>query len=111
MPMIVEERSYVMQPGKVAVWLELYEREGLPIQRPALGNLVGYFSTEFGQLSQIVHLWGYEDLADRQRRRAELAARPDWQAFLDKALPLVLTMENRLLLPAPFSPIGGSRPA
>jgi hypothetical protein len=44
---------------------------GLRIQKRILGNLIGYFHTE---LDQIVHLWGYESFADRERRRALLAA-------------------------------------
>ncbi len=26
-----------------------------------LGNLVGYFTTEVGNVNEIVHIWGYED--------------------------------------------------
>ena len=107
--MIVEERTYTLHAGKVPEYLALYEREGLALQRSVLGTLVGYFSTEIGTLNQVVHLWAYEDLEDRGRRRAELLANSDWQAYFAKVAPLVRTMESRLLVPAPFSPLGGSR--
>ena len=63
---------------------------GGPIQEPILGHMVGWFtSNDVGELNQIVHLWGYEDFADRARRRAELAANEDWQAFVRKLQPLI----------------------
>jgi hypothetical protein len=107
--MIVEERTYTLHPGKVPEYLALYEREGLALQRAALGTLVGYFSTEVGTLNQVVHLWAYQDLEDRSRRRAELLADPDWQAYFARVAPLLQAMESRLLVPAPFSPLGGTR--
>lgn len=103
--MLVEERTYTLHMGKVPEYLRLYEQEGLAVQEPILGNLVGYFSTEFGTLNQVVHLWGYADLADRAERRARLLADDRWQTYVAKIRPLVAHMENRLLIPAPFSPI------
>jgi hypothetical protein len=103
--MIVEERIYTLQPGKVPDYLRLYEDEGLPIQTRILPRMLGYFFTEFGPLNQVVHMWGYESLAERTERRAELNADAGWQAYVAKMRPWLVTMENKLLLPAPFSPI------
>lgn len=103
--MILEERTYTLHPGKVGEYFSLYEKEGLAIQTPILGRLVGYFSSEVGELNQVVHMWAYEDMADRARRRAELMADPRWKAFVPKLLALVTRMENRILIPAPFSPL------
>jgi hypothetical protein len=102
--MLVEERIYTCHPGKVPQYLRMYEAEGFAIQRPILGNLVGYFTTELGPLNQVVHMWAYEDLQDRAARRARLLADPGWQAYAPKVQPLVLTQENKILVPAPFSP-------
>lgn len=82
----------------------MYEAEGLAIQRPILGNLVGYFTTEFGPLNQVVHLWAYASLEDRAKRRAKLLSDPSWTAYAAKVQPLVLWQENKILVPAPFSP-------
>jgi len=103
--LIVEERIYTLEVGKVPEYLRLYEQEGFAIQTPILGNLIGYFSSEIGDLNLIVHMWGYESFEERTRRRAELMADPGWQAYVAKVRPLVLRQENRLLIPAPFSPI------
>ncbi|QCI65234.1 NIPSNAP family protein [Phreatobacter stygius] len=102
--MIVEERIYTLMAGKVADYLKVYENEGLAIQKDMLGTMVGYFSTEFGPLNQIVHLWAYRDLADRETRRRRLAAGPGWQAYVAKIRPWVVNQENKLLIPAAFSP-------
>jgi len=100
--MIVEERIYTLHAGKAAQYLKLYEQEGLAVQRPILGNLVGYYSTEIGPLNVVVHMWAYEDLADRTRRRAQLTADARWQAYVPKIAPLMQHQENRILNPASF---------
>jgi hypothetical protein len=104
--MLVEERCYVLQmPYGPQDYLKLYEAEGLAIQRAALGNLLGYFHTEVGELNTMVHLWGYESYEDRAKRRALLAADAGWQRYLDRIRPLIASMSNRLLVPTSFSPI------
>jgi hypothetical protein len=103
--MIVDERTYTIHIGKIPAYLKLYQEEGLEIQKKTLGNLIGYFVTEVGQLSTVVHLWAYDSMEDRAKRRAELAANPAWQAYLAKMQPLVSAMENRILTPTAFSPL------
>ncbi|OGA67228.1 MAG: NIPSNAP domain containing protein [Betaproteobacteria bacterium RIFCSPLOWO2_12_FULL_65_14] len=100
--MIVEERIYRMKPGKAPEYIKGYAQEGLAIQRPILGNLVGYYATEIGELNLVVHLWAYEDMADRAARRARLSADPRWQAYLPKVSSFVEHQQNRILNPAPF---------
>ncbi len=102
--MIVEMRTYTCKPGATAEYMRVYEAEGFPVQGRILGNLVGWYTTEFGALNQIVHMWAYQDFADRSRRRAELAASKEWQAVLAKLRDLILTQENKILAPAPWSP-------
>ncbi|AQV94156.1 NIPSNAP family protein [Cupriavidus necator] len=103
--MIVEQRIYSLKAGKVREFLAVYEAEGLVVQAEALGRLLGYFTTETGELNQVVQLWGFDSFEERLRRRAALSAQQAWHAFLQKAGPLVLAQKSELLLPAPFSPI------
>ncbi len=100
--MIVEERIYTLHPGQAPAYLAAYEAEGMAIQKPILGRMVGYYATEFGPLNQVIHLWAYEDLAERTERRARLLADPGWKAYAAKVRPMVVRQENKLLLPAPF---------
>ena len=108
--MIVEERIYTLHPGMVPAYLSAYEEHGLEVQKRHLGHLVGYFSTEFGPQNQIIHMWAYDDLEDRARRRKALAADPDWQRFRDLVRPYLNIQENKLLVPASFSPYAKSPP-
>ena len=41
--MIVEERIYKIKAGRLARYMQLISEEGLAIQQPILGNLIGYF--------------------------------------------------------------------
>ncbi len=109
--MIVEERIYSLNIGAVPLYLKQYEEEGLAIQRSILGRMVGYFSTEIGPLHQIVHLWAYKDLQERAERRARLTADPRWKEYALKTRDLQISQENKILIPAPFSPWANDDPA
>ena len=103
--MIIDERTYTLQPGKLVELLQLYEKEGLAIQSGHLGKPFGYFFTEVGTLNQIVHMWAYESMAEREKKRAAMQADPKWQAYLVKAAPYFKRMENRILKSASFWPV------
>jgi hypothetical protein len=100
--MIVEERVYTLQAGKVPEYLAAYAAEGIRIQTGHLGNMVGYYATEIGPLNVVVHMWAYEDLAQRAERRAKMLADPAWLAYVKKVQPFLMNQETRILNPAPF---------
>jgi hypothetical protein len=102
---IVEERTYHVYTGKLPEVVRLYEEEGTALQQSILGRLIGAFTVEIGDLSSIVQLWAYESFADRERRRAELAAHDGWREFLARLQPLIHTQRNRILVPTSFSPL------
>ena len=52
--MIVDVRIYQIVPRKMGEYLKLFEEYGLPVQRRHLGDPLGYFVTEHGQLHQVV---------------------------------------------------------
>ncbi|HGO6088860.1 MULTISPECIES: NIPSNAP family protein [Burkholderia cepacia complex] len=103
--MYYEMRTYTVQIGKMNEYLRHFEKEGLPvISRYA--TLVGWWYTEIGELNQVVHIWAYESLDDRIKRRTALYEDPDWlEKFVPKAFPMLEKMESKLLRPAVFSPI------
>jgi hypothetical protein len=101
--MIIDHRTYAVKPGRLNDYLKLYEAEAYPLQLKHLGRNVGwYVSNDIGPLSQVVHMWAYDSLADREARRNALAADPAWGAFLAKAMPLLDSMENKILRPTSF---------
>jgi hypothetical protein len=101
---IVEQRDYHVYTGKLPELLQVYA-EAIEIQKEILGNFIGAFTTEVGELSTYTHMWGYESFEDRLARRARLVADPRWQPVLDRIQPLIHTQQNRILLPTSFSPI------
>jgi uncharacterized protein YbaA (DUF1428 family) len=105
--MYYELRTYTIAPLKLADWLALYKREALAVQQEHLGQLVGFFTTEFGTANQVVHMWAYSGLDDRAERRAKMMADPRWQAFsrLNKELGAVVSLESRMMKPTDFSPL------
>jgi hypothetical protein len=102
---IVEERTYHVYTGRLPDVVKLYAEEGTAIQQEHLGNLIGAFTVDIGDVSSIVQLWGYDSFAERERRRAELQADERWKAFLPRLQPMIHTQRNRILLPTSFSPI------
>jgi hypothetical protein len=101
--MIVDHRTYSIKPGKLNDFLKLYGDEGFPLQKKYLGHCVGwYVSNDIGPLNQIVHMWAYSNLNDREERRGRLAADPAWGKYLGKATEYLVSMENKILTAAPF---------
>ena len=101
--MIIDHRTYTLHPGRLPEFVELYGREGYPVQTQHLGEPYGWFvSHDIGELNQVVHMWRYADLADREQRRARMLADPRWQAYLAKASPMLARMENKILRGTPF---------
>lgn len=103
--MIVEQRTYTMKPLRAPEFLALYERLALPLQRKYLGNLIGFFVTEVGPLNQVVHLWGFASLAERERRRADMEGDPQWAVYRKalRELDAIESQESKLLRPVAFS--------
>jgi hypothetical protein len=103
--MIVEERVYTLRPGCVSDYLRLEESLGAEIYLETMGNVVGIFSSEVGQLNQITHLVAFEDFTDRTTRRAKLKSNADWEHYAAQVRPMILRQRSSLLIPAPFSPL------
>ena len=102
--MIYDHRTYTVHHGRMADYLDRYERLALPVQLRHLGQLVGFYVSDIGPLNQVVHIWAYDSIADREERRARMALDPDWQAFMKGNEGTFAAQENKILKPARFSP-------
>jgi hypothetical protein len=102
--MIIEKRTYTFHPGKVQEFLALYEAEGLALHTRYL-PMIGYFVSDIGTLNQVITMWGYESMQQRDDLRAKLYADPEWIAFGPKTTPFIQKMETMILRPTHFSPI------
>ena len=104
-PMIVDIRTYHIVPRKMPEYLALFEEFAMPVQRRHIGEPLGYFVVEHGPLHQVVHLWGYDSLADLEARRASRDADPAWQDYLARTEGLVVSQENKFARPTAWSGI------
>jgi hypothetical protein len=87
--------------------VKLYQEFGFPTLRKGGHDkhLVGYFQADTGTINQIVHLWKFEDDADRRAHWAAVFANKDFvEGFASKFRPLVMTQEIKLLQAAPWGP-------
>ena len=97
--MIFEMRTYLLKPG-TAPEFEARFGAGLPA-RAKLSPLAGLWRTEVGTLNQVIHVWPYADMNERDRIRAEAIQTRVWPV---KVQEFILDMESKILHPAPFSP-------
>jgi hypothetical protein len=65
---------------------------------------VSYFTGDIGALNQLIHLWKFDDDADRRAFWAGIYADPDFMAFAGKLRPLLTMQENKLMTAAPWGP-------
>ena len=63
--MIYDHRTYTCRPGTIKKHLELYLEHGWEPQTRNLGKPLLYAMTETGDPNSYVHVWVYEDAADR----------------------------------------------
>ncbi len=109
--MIHELRTYTLQPKKMADFLKLTRAVGYKL-RTKHSKCLGYWTTEVGDLNQVVHLWEYADYAHRTRVRAALGKDKAWQTkYLPKVRECHLRQESTVLIPSdawPFTPGAGN---
>jgi hypothetical protein len=109
--MFYEVRTYRLKNGSIPEYLKAVGEAGIAIQKRHLGQLVGYFFSEIGPINEIVHIWAFKSLDDREERRTRLMADPDWQAFLPRIRDLIEVAENKIMKPAAFWSAEGSSQA
>ena len=109
--MIHELRTYTLLPKKAPEFVKLTRKVGFEI-RSKHSKCLGYWTSEIGDLNQVVHLWEYEDFAHRTQTRAALAEDKEWQKqFVSEARKCQLHQESTILIPSdvwPFTPGSGN---
>jgi hypothetical protein len=109
--MFYEVRTYRLKNGAIPEYLKAVGETGITIQQKHLGKLVAYFYSEIGPINEIVHIWAFASLDDREERRARLVADPDWQAFLPRIRDLIEVADNKIMKPAAFWSADGNSQA
>ena len=106
MPIIYEKRTYCVTVGKMSEVTSLYKTLGWPALEAGgySKKLIGYFTSDTGELHQLVHLWRFASDEDRRDHWKRLFDDKDFMAFAAQLRPLVRTQANQLLLAAPWGP-------
>lgn len=103
--MIHELRTYTFFPGKLPAYMKLAAEIGRPVRGNDYGVNHGYWTTEFGPLNQVWHLWSYESMAERDRLRAALSQNERWtKEYVPAIRPLMERQDIRFL--KPLKPLG-----
>ncbi len=102
--MIYDHRTYTCRPGTIKKHLALYAQYGYAAQLRILGTPILFAQTETGDVNSFVHIWPYRDAADRETRRTQLAADPEWQAYLARSAEAgyLARQTTKIMMPAPF---------
>src|SRR5712671_1012515 len=104
---VYEMRTYTLHVGKMGEAVKLYTEFGYPaLQKGGQDKkLIGYFQADTGMINQLVHLWKFNDDADRRAHWASVFANKDFvEGFAVKFRPLLASQEVKLLTAAPWGP-------
>ena len=71
---VYELRSYTLYVGKLGEAVKHYQELGWPAMQKGGcdAKLVGYFTSDVGTLNKLVHLWKFDDDADRRNHWGNL---------------------------------------
>jgi hypothetical protein len=99
---IYEIRTYDLKPGSVPEFEKRFA-ERLP-GRLSYSPLAGFWHSEIGPLNQVVHIWPYDDLNQREEIRRQAASSGNWPPDIAE---FVLNMQSEIYLAAAFmTPMG-----
>ena len=99
---IYEMRIYTYQPGAIAEVIKSWT-DAIP-HREHYSPLAAALYSDLGGLNKWVHIWPYKDLYERTRLRAEATQDAHWPPS-PSTRHLLRKQENKLLVPAAFSPM------
>lgn len=94
---IVDHRIYTIRLRKMGEFIEVFDRLAMPILLHTLGAPLGFWTSHVGPLNQFVHLWGYDSLADYEKRCRARDTHPDFPAYLAASEHLIVAQETRLI--------------
>jgi hypothetical protein len=103
---VYEMRTYALHVGKMAEAVKLYTEFGYPaLQKGGQDKkLIGYFQADTGMINQLVHLWKFNDDADRRALGVGVRHKDFVEGFAVKFRPLLASQEVKLLTAAPWEP-------
>ncbi|MBS87442.1 MULTISPECIES: NIPSNAP family protein [Sphingobium] len=104
---LVDLRVYTIRPRRMADFIDVWDRLGMPVQMRYFDPPIGMFTGAVGTLNQLVHLWGFDDMGDFERRHAARDKDAGWPAYLEASVDLVVAQETRLIRRVDLPSLGG----
>ncbi len=96
--MIYEVRTYRLKLRMVPQFLETFEK-AYENGRKQLSPLAAFFYSEVGPLNEVIHIWPYENLAEREAVRAEATKTGVWPPDVTD---MIHEMKVEIFNPFPF---------
>lgn len=96
---LFELRRYDVRTGQGDRFLELM-LAAIPIRQKYSSNF-GVWQSLSGRREQVLHLWGYRDLGERNAVRARLKDDAEWVAYTQTILPMLEKLNSIILTPLP----------
>ncbi|KAJ5378325.1 uncharacterized protein N7496_005734 [Penicillium cataractarum] len=100
---LFELRSYTLYPGNLLEW-ELHWRRSLSARREVIEG-VGAWFVQIGDLNTVHQLWQFANLEQRKVCREHAWSRDGWAETVYKTAHLTQSMQSRILVPMPWSPV------
>ena len=94
---LVDHRVYTIRLRRMGEFIEVFDRLAMPVLLRTLGHPLGFWTSLVGPQNQFVHLWGYDSLADYERRSLARDTDPDFPAYLAASEHLIVAQETRLV--------------
>lgn len=95
--MIYEARTYRLKPRTMPGFIEAFGKAYE--YRKDFSPISAFFYSEIGPLNEVIHVWPYADLAERDRIRGEAAAPGKWPP---QAPERPVHMQSEIFKPFPF---------
>jgi NIPSNAP len=94
---LIDHRTYTIALRKMPEFLEVFNTLAMPVLMETLGHPLGFYTSLVGPQNQFVHLWGYDDLADYEKRCRARDTHSDFGAYLKASGHLITAQETRLI--------------
>lgn len=96
--MIYEIRTYRLKPRTVPDFMKAFG-EAYENGRKQLSPLAAFFYSEVGPLNEVIHIWPYADIGERDAVRAEAVETGVWPPHVHE---MIHAMNSEIYRPFPF---------
>jgi len=90
-------RTCTIALRKMREFPDVFNRLAVPVLLETLGRPLGFWTGVAGQQNQLIHLSGYDDFADSERRSQARDRHPSFPAYRSASAHLTTAQEIRII--------------